>query len=150
MDIIEEHDGVAGGGTLFDGDGEGIGEEFDEGSEVGAEDFAGEGVIEMGTRLKAGDAEVDEIPGIGFGGIYGGEQRHGGVHLLPPLVGGGVGELGGQLEKFVVVPGGHRISLRTFVTGRGAGGGEIQHAEFGIQREIDGEKGLTGETLIVV
>jgi hypothetical protein len=107
-DIFEEQDAAGAGGTfgegVFDPDMEGVGEEFDEGGEVGAEDFAGEGVVGVFAGVEAGDAEVDEVPGVGFGGVDGGEEFGGGAELLAALVGRGVGELGGQLEEFVVAP----------------------------------------------
>ena len=37
--------------------GERVGEEFDERGEIGAEDFAGEGVVDVRAELNAGDAD---------------------------------------------------------------------------------------------
>jgi len=96
-DVFKGEHGVALGSGFFDFDGEGVGEEFDEGGEVRAEYFACRDVLSMGAELEAGDAEVDEVPGVGFEGVDGGEEFDGGAKLLAPLIGGRVAELVGQL-----------------------------------------------------
>ena len=50
---------------------------------------------------------IDKIPGVIFGGIDGRDEFNRGAELLTALVGGGIGELAGQLKDLVVVPGGH-------------------------------------------
>ena len=110
--IFEGQDAITGTGAtdrlgIFDLDRKRVGEEFDEGGEVGAEDLARHDVIDVGAGLEAGDAEVDEIPRVGFGGIDGGEQGNGGMQLLAAFVGRRVGKLIGQLEDFVIAPCGH-------------------------------------------
>ena len=109
-DFIECEDGIvdAGGNGVFDFDGEGIGEEFDQRGEIGTEDVAGDVVIGMGDGLEAGDAEMDEVPGVSFSSVDVGHEGDGSAQLLVAFIRRGVGELRGQLEDFIITPRGHR------------------------------------------
>ena len=54
----------------------------DEGGEVVAEVFAGDEVVGVGDGLEAGDAVVDEVPGVGFEGVDVEEEVGGEGELL--------------------------------------------------------------------
>ena len=106
-DILEFEHGVASGSRFFDADGEGVGKEFDQAREVRAQNLPRHHMIKMRAGLKARNAEMEEIPRIGLGGINVGEEIDDKLQLLAPFFGGGVGELVGQLKDLVIAPRGH-------------------------------------------